>query len=83
MTGHRVRAVVYDKLRRQWRPIVAVEDGATDKINEPGPVRTLIVVSGHMKAKPGTAVFHVVLKRGALICFCRKIIDPQDQLEAL
>src|SRR5437762_5700581 len=39
VTCHRVGAVVYDELRRKWRPIVSVEYAATKKINEPGPAR--------------------------------------------
>src|SRR5260370_39508309 len=76
---HRVGAVVYDELRGKRRPIVAVKDATTEKVNEPGPARALIVVSRHMKAKPGAAVFHIVLERRALLCFCRKIIDPQNR----
>ena len=80
---NRVCAVVDDELRGKRRPIVAIEDAATDKINEPGPARTLIVVSRHMKAKPGAALCHVVLERRALLRFRREIVDPHHQLEVL
>src|SRR6266550_8748591 len=79
----RVRAIVYDQLRGKRRPIVAVKNTATHKINKPWPAGTLIIVSRHVKSKPGAAVCHVVLERRTLLRFGRKIIDPHNQLEAL
>src|SRR5258706_14741628 len=83
VTCHGMGAVVDDESRWKCGPIVAVEDAPAKKINKPRPARALIIVSSHMKAKPCAAVLHVVLERRALLCFGRKIIDPQDQLEAL
>ena len=77
---NRVSSIVNEQLSGQRRPIVAIKDGAAEKIDEPGPVGALVVVSGDVKAKPCTAVGHVVLKGFALFGRVRKIVKPDDEL---
>lgn len=60
-----------------------MEDCATEGVYEPRPVRVLIVVSGCVKAKPGTAHFHIFLKRASLFLISRRAIEPDNHLVLL
>ena len=76
-------ALIDRYLRRQWRPVVDIEHGTTQEIDEPRPVSALVVVSRDVEAKPCTAVGHVVLKGFALLRRVGKIVEPDDELDVL
>src|SRR6201999_994936 len=77
--GHRMLTIVYDQSRGKWRPAVVVEYGIAEEMNEPGPMCVLVVVAGDVEAQPGAAVFHVLLKGGALGFGMRKIVEPDQE----
>ena len=78
---NRVCTVINDQFSRQRRPVVAKKDGTAEKIDEPGPVGALVVVSGDVETKPCTAVGHIVLKGFTLFGRVRKIVEPDDELD--
>ncbi len=68
--------VVFDhQLRGHRGPAIGIEYRPAKKLHEPGPVCILIVVGGHVKAKPAAAIFHVARKRVALLLVVGKIVQ--------
>ncbi len=63
----------------RW-PVVAVEDAAAEKVEEPGPVGVAVVVSGDVKAEPATAMGHVLLECSALLWSVGEVVEPEDEL---
>jgi len=61
--------VVDEEARREGRPAIVIKYGVAEEVDEPGPLRILVVITGDMEAEPGAAILHVLLEGGAL-CFC-------------
>src|ERR1700730_8093143 len=68
---------------RQRRPTVGIEDNSAKKMDEPLPVRILIVVGGSMETEPRTTVLHVTFKGPSLLGVARRFVKPDHELTVL
>jgi hypothetical protein len=80
MPGDRTCRVVYVEDGWKGWPVVAVEDASAEEVDEPGPVRVVVVVGGDMESKPAAAAAHVLLEGCALGRGLGKIVQPYDDL---
>src|SRR6266478_8380927 len=69
--------IIDDQFGPQRRPIVDAECGTADKLLEPFPTRSLVVVGCHVKTHPGAAILHVPLE-GLLLGDRRTSVEPDD-----
>src|SRR5580692_10900831 len=83
MPCNRAGLVVYIERCRQWRPVIAVEHSAAEKLDEPGPMRSAVVIRSKVKAEPATAVRHISFKSGTLLGCVRRVVEPENHLNVL
>ena len=60
-----------------------MKDGAAQEIDEPRPIRILVVVAGCMKPQPCPTACYIALEGAPLLRVSRRLIEPDDELICL